>query len=154
MYKARCPESRQALLLGKEIRIHSKRLVLISILVPSLPPEQRMGVAVCSVFTYLSHHFFFNGSLVKPRCFSDSGESCLSFWGKSKRRVTGFIAILYNINNMQGVTGVANVTVLNIHVNAVMRLIFLLRAFTGHFVGQRRHVSDHVVRSHHPPEML
>lgn len=49
----------------------------------------------------------------------------------------------------------ANLTVLNIHVNAVRHLILLLRALTGynsgiflmHFVGQRRQANNHVVRS-------
>lgn len=43
---------------------------------------------------------------------------------------------------------------LNIHVNVVGHLVLLLRAFTGQlrhfsmcFMGQRRQVNDHVVRS-------
>lgn len=94
MCEARCPQLRQALLLGKIFHIHTaKSRVYSASLCPAFLQSREQGAAVCYVLTCSSHHFFFNGTLVNPWQLSVSGESGLSFWGKSKCVVSGFITV-------------------------------------------------------------
>lgn len=79
MYKARCPKSRQALLLGKDFHLHRKRLVLISILMPRFPVEHRKGSS-CLLHLHLFEPllFFFLMGRWWSRYVFQWNLSCLS----------------------------------------------------------------------------
>lgn len=162
MYKARCPESRQALFIGKDFHIHSERPVLISILMHS-PFRAENGEWLFAPSSSVRATTF---SLMGPWWSRDIylSQGNLACPSEERASVGWLDSLLFHkdINNIQGVIRVANLTVLNINVNAVRHLILLLRAFTG----QLRRFSDAFYGAEeaseqscceitsHPPEML
>lgn len=103
-YKARCPESRHALSLGKDFHVHSRRPVLISVLLASLPSEQRVGSSCLLQLHLFEPPLFLQWDLGESVTFLSWGNlACPSGEGAS---VGWLDALLFHkdINNIQGVT--------------------------------------------------